>query len=149
MKSIITRLLICIALACACIMTPSAQAAKAPMKQEALHKESDVVITGRVLKVEMKIEQAKRERAKGNTDKVYTLTVRVGHVIKGEGLKVGDEITVEAWEVNRRVGEARIGLQSYENIPKKGERRLFYLENKGQLNVPLHPNGMQPHEEQG
>ena len=65
---------ITIVCACACLMAPSAQAAKAPMSLAALATASDTIVIGQVVKVEMKIEKAKRCRALGSKDKVHTLT---------------------------------------------------------------------------
>ena len=74
------------------------QAAKVPMSQKELEKESSHIVSGKVISVSAKVQKSKIERALGlHRDKVYTIKLKVASVSKGAGVKVGQEILIGAW----------------------------------------------------
>ena len=124
---------------------PSAQAAKVPMSQEELEKESSHIVSGKVISVTAKVQKSKVERALGlHRDKVYTIKLKVASVSKGTGVKVGQEILIGAWQPSTRIPPVP-GLQGHEPIPKKGDTvKMYLLKNKkAKAYEPLLPNGIE------
>ena len=73
------------------------QAAKVPMSQKELEKESNLIVSGKVISVTAKVQKSTVERALGvHRDKVYTIKLKVASVSKGTGVKVGQEILIGA-----------------------------------------------------
>ena len=69
------------------------QAAKVPMSQKELEKESNLIVSGKVISVTTKVQKSTVERALGlHRDRVYTIKLKVASVTKGTGVKVGQEI---------------------------------------------------------
>ena len=123
-------------------------AAKAPVSQAYLEKESVLIVTGEVTAVTSKDEKSKIETGFGwHTDRIFTITLKVGTVVKGDGsVKPGDEITVRAWRPVRRV-PAMPGLQGHVPIPAKGDAITVYVESiGGTVHEPFLPNGIEVHE---
>ena len=121
------------------------QAAKVPMSQKELEKESNHIVSGKVISVTVKVQKSKIERALGlHRDKVYTIKLKVASVLKGAGVKVGQEILIEAWQPSTRIPPLP-GLQGHEPIPKKGDAvNMYLLKNKKvKAYQPLLPNGIE------
>jgi hypothetical protein len=121
------------------------QAAKVPMSQKELEKESNHIVSGKVISVTVKVQKSKIERAFGlHRDKVYTIKLKVASVLKGAGVKVGQEILIEAWQPSTRIPPLP-GLQGHEPIPKKGDAvNMYLLKNKNvKAYKPLLPNGIE------
>ncbi len=121
------------------------QAAKRPMSPKELEKESSHVVSGRVISVTSKGQKSKIERALGlHRDKVYTIKLKVASVLKGAGVKVGQQILIEAWQPSTRIPPLP-GLQGHEPIPKKGDAvNMYLLKNKKvKAYQPLLPNGIE------
>jgi len=125
--------------------TVGLQAAKVPMSQKELEKESSHIVSGKVISVTTKVQKSKFERSLGlHRDKVYTIKLRVESVSKGAGVKVGQEILIEAWQPSTRIPPVP-GLQGHEPVPGKGgEVKMYLLKNKKEKAYqPLLPNGIE------
>ena len=125
--------------------TVDLQAAKVPMSQKELEKESSHIISGKVISVTTKVQKSKVERVLGlHRDRVYTIKLKVTSVSKGTGVKVGQEILIEAWQPSTRIPPVP-GLQGHEPIPEKGDTvKMYLLKNKKAIACePLLPNGIE------
>ena len=121
------------------------QAAKVPMSQKELEKEANHIVSGKVISVTAKVQKSKIERSLGlHRDKVYTIKLKVASVSKGTGVKVGQEILIEAWQPSTRIPPVP-GLQGHEPVPEKGDTVKMYLLNKKKAKAyePLLPNGIE------
>ncbi|MCS5621079.1 MAG: hypothetical protein NZ656_03900 [Nitrospinaceae bacterium] len=121
------------------------QAAKVPMSQKELEKQSNHIVSGKVISVIVKVQKSKIERALGlHRDKVYTIKLKVASVLKGAGVKVGQEILIEAWQPSTRIPPLP-GLQGHEPVSAKGDTvKMYLLKNKkAKAYQPLLPNGIE------
>ena len=123
-------------------------AAIAPLSQEQLDEQSELIVTGRVVAIESKVQKTKIERALGiHRDRVYSIKLEMVSLHKsppleqGKGLK--ELLVVEAWRPVTRIPPLP-GSQGHESIPKKGNEVKMYLKwNKNKaLWEPLLPNGI-------
>ena len=120
-------------------------AAKVPMSSKELEKESSHIVSGKVISVTAKVQKSKIERSLGlHRDKVYTIKLKVASVSKGTGVKVGQEILIEAWQPSTRIPPVP-GLQGHEPVPEKGDTVEMYLlkNKKSKAYEPLLPNGIE------
>ena len=125
--------------------TVGLQAAKVPMSQKELEKESSHIVSGKVISVTTKVQKSKIERSLGlHRDKVYTIKIKVGSVSKGAGVKMGQEILIEAWKPSTRIPSVP-GLQGHEPVSGKGDMvKMYLLKNKKEKAYqPLLPNGIE------
>ena len=121
------------------------QAVKVPMSQKELEKESNHIVSGKVISVTVKVQKSKIERAMVlHRDKVYTIKLKVASVLKGAGVKVGQEILIEAWQPSTRIPPLP-GLQGHEPVSAKGDTvKMYLLKNKkAKAYQPLLPNGIE------
>ena len=126
------------------IGTADLQAAKAPMSSKELEKESFYIVSGTVISVTTKVQKSKIERSLGlHRDKVYAIKLKVASVSKGSGVKIGQEILIEAWQPSTRIPPVP-GLQGHEPVPGKGDAvKMYLLKNKKEKAYqPLLPNGI-------
>ena len=123
-------------------------ASKAPLSQEQLDEQSELIVTGRVVAIESKVQKSKIERALGiHRDRVYSIKLEMVSLHKsppleqGKGLK--ELLVVEAWRPVTRIPPLP-GAQGHESIPKKGDLVKMYLKwNKNKaLWESLLPNGI-------
>ena len=125
--------------------TVDLQAAKVPMSQKELEKESSHIVSGKVISVTAKVQKSKFEQALGfHRDRVYIIKLRVESVSKGTGVKVDQEILIGAWQPSTRIPPVP-GLQGHVPIPEKGDTvRMYLLKNKkAKAYEPLLPNGIE------
>ena len=125
--------------------TVDLQAAKRPRSPKELKKESSHIVSGKVISVTTKVQKSKVERALGlHRDRVYTIKLKVASVSKGTGVKVGQEILIEAWQPSTRIPPLP-GLQGHEPVPGKGDTvKMYLLKNKKSKSYkPLLPNGIE------
>ena len=121
------------------------QAAKRPMSPKELEKESSHIVSGKVISVTTKVQKSKIERSFGlHRDEVYTIKLKVETISKGAGVKVGQEILIEAWKPSTRIPRVP-GLQGHEPVPGKGDAvKMHLLKNKKtKAYEPLLPNGIE------
>jgi hypothetical protein len=118
-------------------------AAKVPQTDEKLKTQATHIVSGKVLEVTTKVEKSKIETSPGvHKDTIYTITVQVEEVSKGNEAKKGGKITVLAWQPHTREPNPP-GSQGHEFIPKKGDTATFYLTGGGKEPFePITPNGM-------
>ena len=123
-------------------------AAIAPLSQKQLDEQSELIVTGRVLAIESKVQKSRIERALGiHRDRIYSIKLGLISLQKsppleqGKGLK--ELLVVEAWRPVTRIPPLP-GPQGHESIPKKGDEVKMYLKwNKATvLWQPLLPNGI-------
>ena len=119
-------------------------AAKIPQIDEKLIAQASHIVRGKVLEVTTKVEKSKIETSPGvHKDTIYTITVEVDEVSKGDAAKKGEKITVIAWQPHTREPNPP-GSQGHEFIPKKGDTATFYLTGGGKEPFePITPNGME------
>ena len=120
-------------------------AAKAPLGQKQLEAQAELIVTGKVVAVESRVQKSRVERSFGiHRDRVFTLTIKVALLSKGTGLKVDQEIRVVAWQPSTRI-PPRPGLQGHDSIPGKGDTVTMYLKWDKAKKVwePLLPNGIE------
>jgi len=118
-------------------------AAIAPLSPEGLEKKASHVISGRVVEVTSKDRKSEVERALGiHVDRVFTIRLKVNSILKGTGMKAGDEIEVEAWQPVSRIPPLP-GPQGHGSIPKKGDAVTVYVAGKkGRAYKAILPNGI-------
>lgn len=114
----------------------------APMSPMDLEKTSELIITGKVTGVTSKITKSKVEKAFGlHRDKIFKVTIKITKILKGKGVKLGQNINVGAWQPSVRI-PPHPGPQGNQPIPDKGDFVKLYLyvtpENKY---TALLPNG--------
>ena len=123
-------------------------AAIAPLSQKQLDEQSELIVTGRVVAIESKVQKSKIERAVGiHRDRIYSIKLEMVSLHKsplleqGKGLK--ELLVVEAWRPVTRIPPLP-GPQGHGAIPKKGDLVKMYLKwNKNKsLWEPLLPNGI-------
>ena len=124
-------------------------AAIAPLSQKQLDEQSELIVTGRVVAIESKVQKSRIERAVGiHRDRIYGIKLELISLHKkppleqGKGLK--ELLVVEAWRPVTRIPPLP-GLQGHESIPKKGDLVKMYLKwNKNGAHwEPLLPNGIE------
>jgi len=113
-----------------------------PMDPKELNQRSDFVVTGKVIGVSSKISKSNVEKSIGiHIDKKFKVIIRIQSVVKGGGIKVGQEIIIGAWRPSVRIPPIP-GLQGHNPIPDKGDFVKVYLHKKPRNNyTALHPNG--------
>ncbi len=123
-------------------------AAIAPLSQKQLDEQSELIVTGRVVAVESKVQKSKIERTLGiHHDRIYSIKLELVNLHKipafEQGLRLEEFIVVEAWRPATRIPPLP-GPQGHESIPKKGDEVKMYLKwNKATvLWQPLLPNGI-------
>jgi len=120
-------------------------AALAPRSQKQLQAQSELIVTGKVVAVESRVQKSRVERAFGiHRDKVFTLTIKVELLSKGTRVKADQKIRVVAWQPVVRIPRLP-GPQGHGQIPGKGDAVTMYLKwNKAEkLWEPLLPNGIE------
>jgi len=128
----------------------SAFAARAPRSDSELEKSATHIVTGEVQEVTAKMGKPAVDKAPGlHRDRHYEIKLEVGSIAKGEGIKPGDQITLNTWQVGSRVPPLP-GPQGQNWIPAKGDRVIAYLEAKdGDSYELLLPNGIAAHSRPG
>ena len=127
-------------------------AAIAPLSQKQLDEQSELIVTGRVVAVESKVQKSKIERGWVYTVTGFTaLKLELVNLHKippfEQDLRLKEFIVVEAWRPATRIPPLP-GPQGHESIPKKGDEVKMYLKwNKATvLWQPLLPNGIKSKE---
>ena len=123
-------------------------AAIAPLSQKQLDEQSELIVTGRVVAVESKVQKSKIERTLGiHRDRIYSIKLELVNLHKippfEQDLGFKEFIVVEAWRPATRIPPLP-GPQGHESIPKKRDEVKMYLKwNKTTaLWQPLLPNGI-------
>lgn len=126
-------------------------AAIAPLSQEQLDEQSELIVTGRVVAIESKVQKSRIERAVGiHRDRIYGIKLELISLHKKPPLEQDFELkglhAIEAWRPVTRIPPLP-GPQGHESesIPKKGDLVKMYLKwNKNGAHwEPLLPNGIE------
>lgn len=121
----------------------AASAAQAPLTEEELEQAATHVIRGTVTKIDSRVEKSTVEKSFLNRDTLFTITVRIEAVTKGEGLEVGKTVEVVAWKPKRRFPPLP-GPQGHSNIPAKGDTVIVFVQlGSDGIHRVIHPNGFQ------
>ena len=96
-------------------------AAIAPLSQKQLDEQSELIVTGRVVAVESKVQKSKIERTLGiRRDRIYSIKLELVNLHKipafEQGLRLKEFIVVEAWRPATRIPPLP-GPQGHESIP--------------------------------
>ena len=123
-------------------------AAIAPLSQKQLDEQSELIVSGRVVAVESKVQKSKIERTLGiHRDRIYSIKLELVNFHKippfEQDLRFKEFIVVEAWRPATRIPPLP-GPQGHESIPGKGDEVKMYLKwNKATvLWQPVLPNGI-------
>ena len=116
---------------------------KAPQSKEKPETQATHIVRGKVLDVTTKVEKSQVETDPCNhKDTIYTITVQVERVSKGDEAKEGGKITVLAWQPHTRETQLP-GSLGYDVVRRKGETATFCLTGKGKEPFePITPNGV-------
>ena len=124
-------------------------AAIAPLSQKQLDEQSELIVTGRVVAIESKVQKSRIERAVGiHRDRIYGIKLELISLHKKPPLEQGFELkgplAIKAWRPVTRIPPLP-GPQGHESIPKKGDLVKMYLKwNKNGAHwEPLLPNGIE------
>ena len=124
-------------------------AAIAPLSQKQLDEQSELIVTGRVVAIESKVQKSRIERAVGiHRDRIYGIKLELISLHKKPPLEQDFELkglqAIEAWRPVTRIPPLP-GPQGHESIPKKGDLVKMYLKwNKNGAHwEPLLPNGIE------
>lgn len=93
-----------------------------------------------IVGVAQKVDETLTNEGNG---RVYKIQVHVEEMIKGDEFAAGDEIEVTAWEVWNIYGADPASVHGHKNIPKKGERRVYFLRGRGGDYAPVRLEGIQ------
>ena len=121
----------------------SVSAAKAPLTPEPLRKQARHVVSGIVIKVTSQTRKSIIEKGPGiHRDRIFKIQLMVSAVSKGENVKPGDRITIEAWQPFIRIPPLA-GLEGHSCVPQENDITTFFLKQKdGKPFEPLLPNGI-------
>jgi len=124
-------------------------AAIAPLNQKQLDEQSELIVTGRVVAIESKVQKSRIERAVGiHRDRIYGIKLELISLHKKPPLEQDFALkglhAIEAWRPVTRIPPLP-GPQGHESIPKKGDLVKMYLKwNKNGAHwEPLLPNGIE------
>ncbi len=117
-------------------------AARAPQSSAELLEQADLVVTGKVIKVETRSARSQVEKAFGNYDWHIDVSIKVESVEKGRGVQVGDEIVTRCFAIRSRKSMTEyMSLQAHDPIPATGQVVRAYLRDGTAGHEVLHPNG--------
>jgi hypothetical protein len=113
-------------------------AALPPLTDEEKQEYSDSIVVGRVVSVRSWTERPEP----GHVDARYRIVVQVERVEKGEWPRVGQQITLNEFQAQRRP-QAWGGPVGQMNIPRNGARVRVFIQNDGNGGrETLEPNGI-------
>ena len=123
------------------------QAAIAPLSQDKLKKQSELIIVGKVIGLETKVQKSEIEQSFGiHRDRVYNLKIEIERIHKASSDQTNliKKIFIEAWQSIIRIPPLPTP-QGHRNIPRIGDMVKLYLvrNNTKKMWVPILPNGIQ------
>ena len=123
------------------------QAAIAPLSQDKLKKQSELIIVGKVIGLETKVQKSKIEQSFGiHRDRVYNLKIEIERIHKASSDQTNliKKIFIEAWQSIIRIPPLPTP-QGHRNIPRIGDMVKLYLvlNNTKKMWEPILPNGIQ------
>ena len=127
------------------LTTLDLSAAVAPHSEGHMEKAASLIVEGEVVSLSSTTQKSKVERGLlFARDRIYKITIKVASVEKGKGIKVGDEVLVEAWSPSTRFPPMP-GPQGHQPVPGKGDTVKTYLlyNKKTKTYHPFMPNGIE------
>ena len=124
------------------------EAAMAPLSQEKLEKQSELIIVGKVIGLETKVQKSKIEQSFGiHRDRVYKIEIQIKRIHKTSPDQTTfnkKKLFIEAWQSITRIPPLP-GPQGHSNIPRTGNIVKLYLvrDKTKKLWKPILPNGIQ------
>ena len=123
------------------------QAAIAPLSQDKLEKKSELIIVGKVIGLETKVQKSKIEQSFGiHRDRLYNLEIEIERIHKASSDQTNliKKIFIEAWQSIIRIPPLPTP-QGHRNIPRIGDMVKLYLvlNNTKKMWEPILPNGIQ------
>ena len=124
------------------------QAAIAPLSQDKLEKQSELIIVGKVIGLETKVQKSKIEQSFGiHRDRIYNLKIEIERIHKASSDQTNfnkKKLFIEAWKSIIRIPPLP-GPQGHSNIPRIGDMVKLYLvrNNTKKMWEPILPNGIQ------
>ena len=120
----------------------SVSAAKAPLTPEPLRKQVRHVVSGIVIKVTSQTRKSIIEKGPDiHRDRIFKIQLMVSAVSKGENVKPGDWITIEAWHPFVRIPPLA-GWEGYSWVSQENGIPTFFLKQKDRSPFePLFPMG--------
>tara|TARA_B100001540_G_scaffold56830_1_gene51294 strand:- start:286 stop:741 length:456 start_codon:yes stop_codon:yes gene_type:complete len=123
------------------------QAAIAPLSQDKLKKQSELIIVGKVIGLETKVQKSKIEQSFGiHRDRLYNLEIEIERIHKASSDQTNliKKIFIEAWQSIIRIPPLPTP-QGHRNIPRIGDMVKLYLvlNNTKKMWEPILPNGIQ------
>ena len=122
----------------------NASAAVAPRPPEQMMEEATHVVEGKVVAIVSKTQKSKVERGLLIArDRIFEITLETTMVDKGEGIKKGDPLTLQAWQPSIRF-PAMPGPQGHQPVPANRDLVKVYLlyNEKSKTYHPFMPNGI-------
>lgn len=122
-------------LMCAFLLNSMALAELPPLSPEDRLESADLIVSGQV-----SASSSRRERVTVGSNRVYTLSIKVTEVSKGD-FPAGGELTALCWKAENRP-EGWVGPGGQYHLPKQGDKGTFYLrrDTHGHFHL-LNPNG--------
>ena len=122
-----------------------ASAAVPPRSPEEMMEEATHVVRGKVVALTSKTQKSKYGGPLVIArDRIFKITLQLTAVDKGEEIKEGDQLTLEAWQPSTRI-PAMPGPQGHQPVPDKGDLVKTYLlyNKKTKTYHPFMPNGIE------
>lgn len=131
-------------LAWLCAFAALLHAERAPLPPARLVEESDLVLRGQILSLNIGTERSHVESGFGNYDWAIDLTLRIQSVEKG-GFDESDTIVVRCFRIKTRKSvTATISVSGNHPIPEVGAEVRAHLYRQGDLWRVVFPNGLAP-----
>ncbi len=118
-------------------------AAEVPKSPERLREAATHIIIGTVTKIDIRSQYSRVEE--GSFDYVIACSIAVDSLVKGDGIRRGDELIAHCFRPKSRLGLLQqISLQGHRPVPALGlDVRAYLVAREGKYHV-IHPNGFAP-----
>ena len=126
------------------VLAGTLYAARAPLTPVALAQESELIVTGRILALNVGVERAHLERGFGNYDWAIDLTLAIQSIENGE-YDSSEPIVARCFRIKSRKSQWEYFTPGGNYpIPEVGAEVRAHLYRQGGLWRVVHPNGLQP-----
>ena len=126
------------------VLAGTLYAARAPLTPVALAQESELIVTGRILALNVGVERAHLERGFGNYDWAIDLTLAIQSIENGE-YDSSEPIVARCFRIKSRKSQWEYFTPGGNRpIPDVGAEVRAHLYRRGGSWRVVHPNGLQP-----